>query len=300
MSVYDPASLDVDAELAGVDLVIVHEWNEPALVKAVGEARRRNRNLRILFHDTHHRSVTAPESMARYDLTHYDGVLAFGDSVRLQYLRHGWAERVSTFHEAADTRVFYPRQASTQAGDLVWIGNWGDGEREAELREYLIEPVCALGLRATLYGVRYPEHALAELRAASIAYGNVLENYRVPEMFAQYRFTVHVPRGPYTSALPGVPTIRVFEALACGIPLISAPWIDTEGLFPPGCYAQASNGKEMREHMRSVLHDPDFAHAMTERGLEAIRNRHTCRHRALELLRIYSSIKPSVVAEAAA
>ena len=46
--------------------------------------------------------------------------------------------------------------------------------------------------------------------------------------------TVHVPRRPYVEALPGIPTIRVFEALACGIPLVSAPWADSEGLFPPG------------------------------------------------------------------
>ena len=43
--------------------------------------------------------------------------------------------------------------------------------------------------------------------------------------------TVHVPRRPYVDALPGIPTIRVFEALACGIPLVSAPWRDEEGLF---------------------------------------------------------------------
>jgi spore maturation protein CgeB len=34
--------------------------------------------------------------------------------------------------------------------------------------------------------------------------------------------------------LPGIPTIRVFEALACGIPLVSAPWDDSEHLFRPG------------------------------------------------------------------
>jgi hypothetical protein len=33
---------------------------------------------------------------------------------------------------------------------------------------------------------------------------------------------------------PGIPTIRVFEALACGVPLICAPWRDEENLFPPG------------------------------------------------------------------
>ena len=62
--------------------------------------------------------------------------------------------------------------------------------------------------------------------------------------------TVHVPRRPYATALPGVPTIRIFEALACGIPLVSAPWSDCENLFTPGeDFLFASNGKEMRKHL---------------------------------------------------
>ncbi len=44
---------------------------------------------------------------------------------------------------------------------------------------------------------------------------------------------MHIPRRPYVESLPGIPTIRVFEALACGIPLISAPWSDSEALFRP-------------------------------------------------------------------
>ena len=41
-----------------------------------------------------------------------------------------------------------------------------------------------------------------------------------PEVFARHLATVHVPRRFYVDALPGIPTIRVFEALACGIPLV--------------------------------------------------------------------------------
>ena len=56
----------------------------------------------------------------------------------------------------------------------------------------------------------------------------------LPTSFAQHRMTIHVPRRPYVEALPGIPTIRVFEALACGIPLVSAPWQDEEALVPAG------------------------------------------------------------------
>ena len=79
-----------------------------------------------------------------------------------------------------------------------------------------------------MFGVRYPDHVLDLLRNAGICYGGWLPNYRVPEVFARFKFTIHVPRRPYRDLLPGIPTIRPFEALACGIPLVCSPWRDTE------------------------------------------------------------------------
>src|SRR5205823_9960806 len=108
-------------------------------------------------------------------------------------------------------------------GELAWIGNWADDERAEELREFLIEPVAALKLRAKAFGVRYPESARELFRQAGIAYGGWLPNYRVPEIFSRFKITIHIPRRPYAKALPGIPTIRPFEALACGIPLVCSP-----------------------------------------------------------------------------
>jgi spore maturation protein CgeB len=288
---YDLASLDLDEALAGADGVIVHEWSDPELVRRIGEHRYRSKPYPLLFHDTHHRSVTDPESMAAYDLTHYDGVLAFGRVIRNLYRERGWAARAWVWHEAADTRVFRPIAGQPPEGDLVWIGNWGDDERTAELREFLLEPVKRLGLKARVYGVRYPEAALAALADAGIEYGGWLPNYRVPEMFARYKVTVHVPRRPYVEALPGIPTIRVFEALACGIPLVSAPWEDVEGLFTPGQdFLVARDGAEMAGHLRMLLADAGRRRELAQNGLRAIQARHTCRHRVDELLAIMDEL----------
>jgi len=286
---YTPESLDLD----NADLILVHEWNDPDLVARIGRYRAHHDDCCVLFHDTHHRSVTDPSSMAAYDLGHYDGVLAYGGAIRDIYLQNRWAPRAWTWHEAADTRVFY-QHAGDYEGDLVWIGNWGDGERERELREFLIEPVKALGLRARVYGVRYPTHALEMLADAGIEYGGWLPNYRVPEVFAQFRVTVHVPRGPYASQLPGIPTIRPFEAMACGIPLISAPWNDCEGLFRTGeDYLTARDGDEMRRCLQMVLEDEALARRLSEHGLETICRRHTCGHRVDELMRTCAMLADS-------
>lgn len=179
----------------------------------------------------------------------------------------------------------YPRDRIEQ--ELVWIGNWGDGERARELRKYLIGPVRDLRLRATVHGVRWPPPALVALAQAGIGYRGWLPNWRVPETFARAALTVHVPRRPYARALPGIPTIRVFEALACGIPLVSAPWSDCEHLFEPGTdYLVVRSGREMRKALRELLHDPAHAAALAASGLERIRTRHTCAHRVTELERI--------------
>jgi len=283
---YASEQLDLERALDGADVVIVHEWNEPALIRRIGQCAA-GKPCRLFFHDTHHRSETQPEAIARLDLRHYDGVLAFGRAIADRYLREGWAQLAWVWHEAADTRRFHPLQGLEREGDLVWIGNWGDDERSAELHEFLIDPVAGLGLRARIYGVRYPEPALQALAVAGIQYGGWIANHRAPDVYARYGCTVHVPRRAYTQALRGVPTIRMFEALACGIPLISAPWQDTERLFRGGTdYLIARDGAQMREHLRAVLADRDLSRSLAEHGRETILSHHTCAHRVDELLQI--------------
>jgi spore maturation protein CgeB len=282
---YNLATFDLKRVLNDADLVIVHEWNEPELVARIGAHRKRG-DYMLLFHDTHHRSLTAPESIAGYDLSGYDGVLAYGKVIAEIYLSRGWARRTRVWHEAADTRVFRPFANTRKDGDLVWIGNWGDDERKEELREFLIEPVTALGLKARVYGVRYPENALAALSEAGIEYGGWLPNFRVPEVFSRFRVTIHVHRRPYSASLPGIPTIRPFEALACRIPLVCSPWDDREGLFTPWKdYLVARDGAEMQRHLRAVLSEPELAASLAAHGRGTILERHTCAHRVDELLK---------------
>ncbi len=284
---YDPATLDLDEAFAGADLVLVHEWNAPELVRRIGAYRPRR--FQLLFHDTHHRAVTCPDAIAAFHLHCYDGVLAYGEVLRQAYLSLGWARQAWTWHEAADVRTFRPAVTGEACeGDLVWIGNWGDEERTAELEEFFVRPVRELRLRASAYGVRYPGEARQALERAGIEYRGWIPNWRVPELLGRFRLTIHVPRRPYARALPGIPTIRVFEALACGAPLVSAPWEDAEHLFTAGCdYLVARDGAEMRQRLSELLLDGARARALGEHGRETILRRHTCAHRVDELLAIH-------------
>jgi spore maturation protein CgeB len=287
-------SIDLRTVLHDVDAAVVHEWNEPWLVAAVGRAAPL-----ALFHDTHHRAVTAPDAMRRYDLSRYAGVLAFGAAVAAVYRERAWHDRVWVWHEAADDCVFRPL-GRPREGDLAWVGNWGDGERTRELHEYLLEPAARLGLTGSVFGVRYPQEAVTAVQAAGLRYRGWLSNLQAAEQFARHRVTVHVPRRPYVEALPGVPTIRVFEALASGIPLVSAPWEDAEHLFRDGDFLRARDGAEMEERLRAVLEDHALAGRLAERGRETILARHTCGHRADELVAVLAQLgvgtRPAVAA----
>ena len=287
------------AQAWGADLVIVHEWNDPELVAAVGRLRSRGGRFTLLFHDTHHRAISASHEMRAYDLGAYDGVLVFGQALADVYERWGWSQ-VFVWHEAADTRRFHPPAKEQVREGLVWIGNWGDGERGAELVEFLLKPARDANLPLDIYGVRYPDAAQQKLQQFGARYHGWLANAAAPAAFARHLATVHVPRRFYAGSLPGIPTIRVFEALACGIPLVSAPWDDCEHLFRiDHDFLMVRNGAEMTAALRDLKNDPDLRAMLAANGLETISKRHSCAHRVDELLAIAERMRAPVLESAA-
>ena len=295
-------AFDHEAAIAAADVVIVHEWTQPDLVARIGRARRQaGARFALLFHDTHHRGVSDEAAISAMPLADFDAILTFGETLRCRYERLGWGRQAFTWHEAADTSLFHPIPSPRPKRDIVWIGNWGDGERARELEEFLIDPVRGLDLTGSIRGVRYPAEALGLLGGTRLDYGGWIANADVPAAFAQHRMTVHVPRRPYVEMLPGIPTVRVFEALACGIPLVSAPWRDDESLFRPGeDFLVARDGAEMTCHLDALRNDPALAEALAAHGLATVLARHTCAHRVDELFAILARLGMPAERDAAA
>jgi len=273
-------------ELRGADVVVVHEWNDPALIQVILELKQELR-FKTLFHDTHHRAYTDPAAILRSNIQLFDGVLAFGEALRRIYHEGFGVERVWTFHEAADVDRFYPLPAARDA-DVLWIGNWGDEERTRELIEYLVGPAHQLpGTRFVAHGVRYPAQAVEMLQQAGIEFRGYLPNLAAPRAYAGARIAVHIPRQQYANGLSGIPTIRVFEALACGAALVCSPWDDTEGLFRPGQdFVCMPDGAAMQAELQHLLHDDVARRQMAASGRETILQRHTCCHRAQQFTAI--------------
>lgn len=276
--------------LQGVEVVILHEWNPPELAHLL-LGLREQLGFKLLFHDTHHRASSSPDQIRLFGIDRFDGVLAFGEALRSLYRQRFNIQRVWTLHEAADTTVFKPLPGIEKKRDVVWIGNWGDDERSQEICQFLLRPAEELPQCSfKIYGVRYPEQALMALENAGVEYGGYLPNLDGPAVYADSQITLHIPRQQYAGAMAGIPTIRVFEALACGVPLISAPWSDTEQLFREGDICFVRDTREMKSAIEALLGDAKERAEQAARGLETVLARHTCMHRACELTAICEEV----------
>ena len=280
---YDDAT-DWTATLAPFDAVLVHEWTDTALVRDLAYVARRL-PCPVLCYDTHHRPATEPEAIRPRELPRFDGVIAFGGSLRDIFVRDFGTDPARTFvlHEAADAEEFAPMPRVDKVRDLVFVGNWSE-DRAAEMETYFFAPQ---GLSKSLWGVLYPEEIRKKMPARGVRYGGYLPNTEVPRVFAESRLVAHIHRGPYNRFLPGIPTIRMFEALACGACLVSTPWDDAEQLFREGDYVLLPAGSP-ETTFRALLADDALRAAYGRRGRETILARHTCGHRAEELIAILS------------
>jgi spore maturation protein CgeB len=269
------------------DLVIVHAGNHPALITELGRRRREGGRFILLFHDTYRRAIDDPGEIEVIDLDGYDGVLAVGEELAELYRFCGWSGRVFVWREAADLRLFRPSEVLAHRSGVAWIGDWGDGS--PELQEFLLEPALAAGLSLEVRGLRCPE--AASIGSNGACFHGWLPNAGIPEVYGRRQMTVHAPLWSCQEELTASPSIRVFEALACGIPLICAPWRDGERLFREGeDFLLVRSGEEMADAMRALAASPELGAYLAANGLQTIRARHTCAHRARELLEIADRI----------
>ena len=276
--------------LAAVDVVVVHEWNAPTVIRQIGE-RCATLGRPAFFHDTHYRVVLDDAHRAALQLPNYSAILAYSPSIAERYCSFGF-DHVEVLHEAADVTVFTPHNTPKET-DVVFVGNYGDGDRSDELEDYVFTPRAALPhLKYSVYGVRYPRPVVARFNdGLDIAYRGWLPNVRVPRVYSAARVVLHVPRRQYVALLPGTPTIRVFEALATGACLISLPWEDTDHLFDAGHdYAVARSPGEMRDLIAWLCADDDARAGFGARGRATILERHTCGHRAEQLLELVGRV----------
>jgi spore maturation protein CgeB len=220
-------------DLAAADLVVVGSFVPEGV--AVAEWAIQNAGGAVAFYDIDtpvtleklrggDREYLSPELVPRFDL-----YLSFTGGPTLEVLESEFgARRPLAFYCLVDPDAYRPVEAETRF-DLGYLGTYSD-DRQPTLDRLLLEP--ARRLPATEFAVAGPQYP------GSIAWpGNVKRIEHVapgdhPAFYASQRFTLNVTRAQMRAA-GWSPSVRLFEAAACGVPIISDQWDGLGEIFVP-------------------------------------------------------------------
>ncbi|HWI41900.1 MAG TPA: glycosyltransferase [Verrucomicrobiae bacterium] len=199
-----------------------------------------------------------------------------GPTLELLEKRYG-SPAARPLYCSADPEVYYPEEREV-SWDLGYLGTYS-ADRQPPLERLLCRPASAWREgRFVVAGPQYP----ADLTWPS----NVQRVDHVPPashrgFYRSQRFTLNVTRSDMIAA-GWSPSIRLFEAAACGVPIVSDWWEGLDSLFRDGSeILVARSSGQVLEYLRD-LPEKERA-AVAERGRARVLASHTAAHRALEL-----------------
>jgi spore maturation protein CgeB len=167
------------------------------------------------------------EGLAPFDL-----VLSFAGGPTLHELRARLGARVvMPLYGSVDPEVHHPvRPGPSERWDLSYLGTYA-ADRQQTLEDLFIEPARRRpDLRFALAGSQYPADFPWN---GNIYYRSHMPPPDHPSFFCSSRLTLNITRGPMAAA-GYCPSGRLFEAAACGTPVVTDPWPGIEQFFEPG------------------------------------------------------------------
>jgi spore maturation protein CgeB len=214
----------------------------------------------------------APELIPRYQL-----YASFSGGPALRELEHRWGSPCArALYCSVDPTLYHP-QTVPVTWDLGYLGTYS-GDRQPTLERLLVEPARARpAARFVVAGPQYP---------VDIAWpGNVLRVDHVPPaehraFYNAQRFTLNVTRADMIR-WGWSPSVRLFEAAACGVPIVSDAWEGLDQLFVPG--EEIVIARSAAEVVEALGATPEAARRMGERARARVLAEHTAAHRAEEL-----------------
>ena len=227
------------------------------------------------------------EAVRAVDIPRFSAYLSFTGGPLLRQLEQEFgAQQALPLYCSVDPQLHAPRKPEARYGcALSYLGTYS-ADRQPKLEAMLVAPARAVpASRFILGGAQYPQ----ELSWPS----NVWRFEHVPpaehaEVYSSSRFTLNLTRDHMVAA-GWSPSVRLFEAAACGAAIISDTWPGLDELLTPGKEVLLASGTE------DVL---ALLHGMSEserKGIgEAARARilaeHTSDARAAELERIAEAV----------
>ena len=210
---------------------------------------------------------------ARFDL-----YLSFtgGPTLDLLASRHGVA-RPRAFHCLVDPDAYLPRQVE-QRWDLGYLGTYSD-DRQPALDRLLLEPARRRPhLRFVVAGPMYPEHVAWPENVDRIDHLPPADHAR---FYAAQRLTLNITRADMVRA-GWSPSVRLFEAAACAVPVVSDRWEGLHAFFADEDEILVADGQDdVLRHLDGV--DGGRREAIGRAARRRVLDEHTAEHRVVEL-----------------
>jgi spore maturation protein CgeB len=191
------------------------------------------------------------------------------------------ARRARALYCSVDPDAYHPDAEATGAGhdwDLGYMGTYSP-DRQPVVDALLVEPARRRPQRRfVVAGPMYPDSLVWPANVERINHLSPAQHRR---FYCRQRFTLNVTRASMTAA-GYAPSVRLFEAAACGTPIISDSWPGLDTLFTPG--EEIVIAKSADDTLAALESIDERARlrmgaAARARVLEA----HTATHRAIEL-----------------
>ena len=188
------------------------------------------------------------------------------------------AKHVVPLYACADTSVDRPVEpADPFRADVCFLGNY-TADRRATLESLLLEPARRRpDLRFLIGGHGYPAEFL---ELPNIANLEEVEPFRRAAFYCSSRLVLSVAAASAAEA-GYCPPVALFEAAACGVPVVSDDWDGLDYFFEPAIEILVA--RTTGHMMDALAKSPAELASVGRAGRERVLRAHTCERRALEL-----------------
>jgi spore maturation protein CgeB len=218
------------------------------------------------------------EYLAPSQIAGYDVYLSFTGGPTLRRLEREYGSPMArVLYCSFDPELYYP-DSQPLAWDLGYMGTYSD-DRQPTVEALLVEPAKSWG--AGRFAIAGPKYPIDVKWPANVEYRPHLPPAEHRAFYNRQRYTLNVTRADMIAA-GWSPSVRLFEAAACGTPIISDRWSGIETLFLPGREIfLAGESREVLRVLREV--GEDERRAMGKRARARVLAEHTAAHRAEQL-----------------
>lgn len=285
--------------LAGADVAMVTSYcpDAVALTELLLESRV---GLRVFYDlDTpvtlaHLRTGGAVDYIGPRGLRDFDLVLSFTGGAALEQLSALLgAKRTAVLYGSVDPNLHGPaRVLDHYRCDLSYLGTYAE-DRQAALDRLLVSAAKRAPQHTFLIGgAQYPE---SFPWAPNIWFVRHVPPPDHPEFYSSCRFTLNVTRRAMAD-MGYCPSGRLFEAAACGAPLISDYWQGLDAFFTPG--SEIVVARDTQDVVSALAMSEEQRLRIARAARERVLHEHTAEHRVEELERTLERARAAVAGEA--